>query len=112
MHMSQTGSDDSKDLMNKLALMNYLKWTIFLMIFGVFICKYTMKLRLKILSHSVMFANVKVYQIWSRMNRKKSSALGRTGPRPPTRAEALLKMLKANNYPAHQLSSLEHTVVN
>lgn len=36
----------------------------------------------------------------------------RKGPRPPTRAEALLKMLKANNYPAHQLGSLENTVVN
>ena len=41
----------------------------------------------------------------------KTSAI-RKGPRPPTRAEALLKMLKANNYPAHQLGSLENTVVN
>ena len=46
------------------------------------------------------------------MGGKGSSALKRTGPRPPTRAEALLKMLKANNYPASQLNSLENTVGN
>ena len=42
MQMSQAGgssSEDSKDLMNKLALMNYVKWTIFLVILGTFICK-------------------------------------------------------------------------
>ena len=45
---------------------------------------------------------------------KRSNALqtNATGQRPPTRVEALLKILKANNIPASQLGTLENAVEN
>ena len=39
MSQGKVGSADSKELINTLAVMNTLKWTVILLVVGLFVCK-------------------------------------------------------------------------